>query len=57
MDGGVDSNFNNSKQEDSNVRVNKGPTTMQNGAIYTGEWLNGMRDGEGGQLWPDGSRY
>lgn len=44
-------------QNHSNMRVNKGPQTMSNGAIYTGEWSNGMRDGHGNQLWPDGSRY
>lgn len=31
--------------------------TLENGAVYTGEWKNGMRDGKGVQLWPDGSKY
>lgn len=38
-------------------RVTKGPYTLKNGATYTGQWLDGMRDGYGTQLWPDGSRY
>ena len=38
-------------------RVTKGPYTLKNGATYTGQWLEGMRDGYGTQLWPDGSRY
>lgn len=38
-------------------RVNKGPFTLRNGATYTGQWLDGQRDGIGTQLWPDGSRY
>jgi len=25
--------------------------------VYEGEWLDGLRDGEGKQEWPDGSRY
>jgi hypothetical protein len=32
-------------------RVRKGPLTLTSGAIYTGEWLNNMRDGEGTQEW------
>jgi len=38
-------------------RINKGPFTLRNGATYTGQWLDGQRDGIGTQLWPDGSRY
>ena len=30
---------------------------MSNGAIYTGELLNGMKDGYGQQVWQDGSKY
>ena len=44
-------------QVDAYGRVTKGPITMKNGATYTGQWLNNMRDGYGTQLWPDGSRY
>ena len=32
---------------DSNGRVTKGPQTLKNGATYTGQWLGGVRDGEG----------
>jgi len=28
-----------------------------NGAVYKGYWKNGMRHGEGTQIWPDGARY
>ena len=45
------------EQVDEFGRVNKGPFTLRNGATYTGQWLDGMRDGIGTQLWPDGSRY
>jgi len=33
------------------------PITLDKGAIYEGEWLLGMRDGIGKQVWPDGSMY
>ena len=45
------------EQIDKNGRITKGPFTLKNGAVYTGQWLNSMRDGFGTQLWPDGSRY
>ncbi len=45
------------EQTDEFGRVTKGPHTLRNGATYTGQWLDGMRDGIGTQLWPDGSRY
>lgn len=38
-------------------RVTKGPMTLKNGATYQGQWMSGLRDGYGVQLWPDGSRY
>ena len=38
-------------------RIKKGPFTLKNGAVYTGEWMNGMRDGYGSQVWPDSSKY
>lgn len=38
-------------------RESLGPQTLANGAIYTGQWLNGMKDGYGQQVWPDGSKY
>lgn len=31
--------------------------TLENGAVYIGEWKNGLRDGKGTQIWPDGSKY
>ena len=31
------------------VRTKAGPITLQSGAVYHGEWKNGMRDGEGTQ--------
>ena len=30
---------------------------LENGAVYIGEWKNGLRDGTGMQQWPDGSKY
>jgi hypothetical protein len=30
---------------------------LESGAIYEGEWKNGLRDGLGKQKWPDGSIY
>jgi hypothetical protein len=38
--------------------VVKGPTQVENGAIYTGEWNDaGERHGKGSQTWQDGSKY
>lgn len=34
-----------------NQRQTYGPLTLSNGAIYTGELLNGMKDGYGQQVW------
>lgn len=34
-----------------NQRQTYGPITLSNGAIYTGELLNGMKDGYGQQVW------
>ena len=34
-----------------NSRQTYGPITLSNGAIYTGELLNGMKDGYGQQVW------
>ena len=48
---------NDNDQVDANGRVTKGPLTLKNGATYTGQWLQNMRDGVGSQLWPDGSKY
>ena len=30
---------------------------LENGISYTGEWQNAMKDGEGMQIWADGSEY
>jgi hypothetical protein len=38
---------NDGEQADVNGRITKGPFTLKNGAVYTGQWLNGMRDGYG----------
>ena len=31
--------------------------TYKTGAIYTGQWLGGMRQGQGTMVWPDNARY
>ena len=33
------------------------PVNLENGAVYSGEWKNGLRDGRGLQNWPDNSKY
>lgn len=45
------------EQMDDDGRITRGPVTLKNGAVYTGQWLNGVRDGFGSQMWPDGSKY
>jgi len=30
------------------------PIQLESGAVYEGEWKNGMRDGIGKQIWSDG---
>ena len=40
-----------------NKRIYRDEVILPNGAKYTGEWLNGRRDGHGVQIWVDGSRY
>ena len=40
-----------------NIRVKKDPIQLDSGAVYDGEWMNGVRDGHGKQEWLDGSRY
>ena len=39
------------------VRELRPPINLDSGAVYEGEWLNGVRDGQGKQEWLDGSRY
>ena len=34
-----------------------GPYELDNGAVYTGQWLEGSRHGRGKQIWSDGSIY
>jgi hypothetical protein len=42
---GAQSNGN--EEMDDKGRVQRGPVTLKNGATYTGQWLNNMRDGYG----------
>ena len=39
------------------VREFRPPVHLDSGAVYEGEWFNGVRDGQGKQEWLDGSRY
>lgn len=36
-----------SKSEYQSIRATMGPVTLNNGAVYEGEWSNGKRDGMG----------
>jgi len=36
-----------SNNDPANVRIKKSSITLPNGAVFTGEWMNGMRDGWG----------
>lgn len=38
-------------------RERRPPYTFKTGAVYTGEWKGGFRDGQGEQRWPDGATY
>lgn len=43
---------------DPNARREKRPPyVFKTGAVYTGEWRGGFRDGWGEQTWPDGARF
>jgi hypothetical protein len=58
--GGLMNNYSNgitTEMINNNQRQTYGPITLSNGAIYTGELLNGMKDGYGQQVWQDGSKY
>ena len=44
-------------EADEEGRVTREPYSLKNGATYTGQWLNELRDGYGVQVWPDGSIY
>jgi hypothetical protein len=35
------------EEVDEEGRVTRGPITLKNGAVYTGQWQNGIRDGYG----------
>ena len=47
----------NGEQDMNAQRESLPPMTLPSGAIFTGQWLNGMKDGYGHQRWPDGSKY
>ena len=34
-------------KDQQNVRIQKGPIQLESGALYQGEWMNGVRDGFG----------
>ena len=38
-------------------REKRPPYSFKSGAVYTGEWKGGFRDGFGHQQWPDGAQY
>ena len=59
LQGGPINNENGITQEimNNNNRQKYGPITLSNGAIYTGELKAGMKDGDGQQIWLDGSKY
>ena len=40
-----------------NIRVTRGAVTFPNGAVYTGQWLNGKPDGHGKLVEPNGETY
>lgn len=39
------------------TREKRAPYTYKTGAIYTGEWKGGFRDGQGKMTWSDGASY
>ena len=49
--------YENNNDDPVGQRIKKNEVTLPNGAKYTGEWLDGKRDGYGVQIWVDGSRY
>ena len=42
---------------DPRLRDKRPRQVFPNGVSYEGEWLNGLRDGQGIQVWQDGSLY
>ena len=45
------------KTEDNGKREKLPVYTFKSGATYEGEWMNGVRDGAGMHIWPDGAKY
>ncbi|KAL4457048.1 hypothetical protein ABPG74_014686 [Tetrahymena malaccensis] len=39
------------------VKEKRPPVQLNNGAIYTGEWVGNKKEGQGIQKWPDGAEY
>ena len=42
---------------DPKVRIKMGAFQLPDGSVYEGEWLNGMKDGDGMLITPQGTRY
>ena len=49
-------NYDQNHQEDSHL-PKLGPYEFDNGAVYIGQWKQGVRHGKGKQYWNDGSFY
>ena len=45
------------KYQGDNKRQSRSAYTYMSGAVYTGEWLGGFRDGFGTMIWKDGATY
>lgn len=45
------------KYDPNAAREQRDPYRFKSGAIYTGEWKGGFRDGFGEQVWTDGAKY
>ena len=41
----------------SSTRIKVGKIRLENGTIYEGEWLKGVRSGKGTLTWPNGAKY
>ena len=48
---------NTKKYNPNQKREKRPPYQFKTGAVYTGEWKGGFRDGLGEQTWPDGAKY
>lgn len=42
---------------DRDVSVVKKFVTLRSGAVYSGQWLDGKRNGHGTMTWPEGTRF